>query len=290
MYLGHWSLQRLPFENVPDSRFLFPTPQHERALAALSYSVYEVREPVLLVGPPGCGKTLLLRALRRRLPRDRFRVAFVPNIDHPGIGLMERIAHHLAEASGSHSTPSSESGRDSRAIYTILRHVQEAEAAAQTVVAMLDDWPTEVGDAGMLRELRGLLDTDVENSRICAIVSGEQFEMTRNWPAALAQRLCTAIRVGPLSREQVLPYLQHRIAFSGGRRDTFTSAAGAAIAEWSRGVPRLINRLAHLSLHTAYLDLASHVEVEAVRRAAQRLELPHECGEWPTETPTEMAT
>ena len=78
MYLEHWSLERPPFEAQPDSRFLFPTPQHEQARAVITYAACEGGEPVLLRGMAGCGKTILLRALRRQLPVELYRVVFVP--------------------------------------------------------------------------------------------------------------------------------------------------------------------------------------------------------------------
>lgn len=271
MYLGHWSLRMLPFENIPDSRFFFPTPAHQRALAALTYAVHEVREPVLLAGPPGCGKTLLLRALRRRLPRDRYRIAFVPNVDHPGVGLMERIAHHLGDEHDGSTLQAAGDGRASRAACSIVRHIRDAEAAAQTVVAMLDDWPCDTASAELLREMRGLLATDGDNARVCAIVSGAQFELARNWPTALQQRLLTVIRVGPFLEEQVPGYLAHRLTSAGGAGDAFSDEAATAIARWSRGVPRHINRIAHLSLHMAYLELRRKVQAADVIAAQNRL-------------------
>ena len=48
-------------------------------------------------------------------------------------------------------------------------------------------------------------------------------------------------------------------------------AAAELIAAWSGGVPRLINRAAHLALHVACLDLAPRVERDAVARALERL-------------------
>ena len=60
MYLEHWSLERPPFEAQPDSRFLFPTPQHEQARAVITYAACEGGEPVLLRGMAGSRLTILL--------------------------------------------------------------------------------------------------------------------------------------------------------------------------------------------------------------------------------------
>ena len=48
MYEEYWGLNTLPFENVPDPRFLYRSSQHEEALMRLLYvtgTVYESELP-----------------------------------------------------------------------------------------------------------------------------------------------------------------------------------------------------------------------------------------------------
>lgn len=267
MYYGHWSLPRPPFENVPDSRFLFPTPRHERALATISYSAQQTGEAVLVRGMPGCGKTVLLRALRRTLPADRYRVAFVPNVGCTHVGLLERIAYHLGDAAPGDGG----SGGCGRAMFSMLRHVQEADAAAKIVVVMLDDWPQQATDE-MLNELRWLMDMDVNESRVRVLIATSHLDHEKTWPQALAQRIFTSTHVEPLGRQQVSEYVTHRLRIAGARdTDIFDSDAADSIARWSGGIPRLINRIANLSMHVTYVDLAKRVTADAVARAAERL-------------------
>jgi type II secretory pathway predicted ATPase ExeA len=268
VYLDHWSLERSPFEAQPDSRFLFATEQHEQALAAVSYAACEGGEPVLLRGPAGCGKTLLLRAVRRQLPRERYQVAFVPEVACARVGLLRRAAYHLA-----HSLVADAAA----AMDTILRQAQDAEASGRSLVLMFDDWPVDA-EPGTLDELRWLLNLDLEGCRVCVLLAGEEVRPRKHWPAWLMQRLFTTVQLGPLESEQVADYLAHRLAVAAGKPDdrsahgdTFSPEAAAVIADWSAGVPRLINRLAHLALHVTYLELAQQVGPDGVRRAIERL-------------------
>src|SRR5215510_5364445 len=69
MYQQFFGLQLLPFNNTPDPRFFFNTPDHEEALAALLYATQERKGFVLVTGEVGAGKTLLTRvALERFQP------------------------------------------------------------------------------------------------------------------------------------------------------------------------------------------------------------------------------
>jgi type II secretory pathway predicted ATPase ExeA len=276
VYLDHWSLKRSPFEAQPDSRFLFATEQHEQALAAISYAAYEGGEPVLLRGRAGCGKTLLLRALRRQLPRERFLVAFVPEVACSDAGLLRRAAYHLAHTSVDDTTA---------AMDVIMRQARDAEEHGQSIVLMFDNWPAGAAP-GMLEELRWLLNLDIEEGcRVDVLLAGEEVRPRKHWPAWLVQRLFTTVQVGPLAPEEISAYLAHRLCVAaretGGptvppcstASEVFSPAAAGLIGEWSEGIARLVNRVAHLALQVAYIDLARNVEPDHVRRAMARMTL-----------------
>ncbi len=68
MYLEHWGLDELPFENVPDPRFFYPAAEHQEALLRLFYAVNGRKGAAMLTGEIGCGKTILSRTLIQDLP------------------------------------------------------------------------------------------------------------------------------------------------------------------------------------------------------------------------------
>ncbi|MGD2109026.1 MAG: AAA family ATPase, partial [Phycisphaerae bacterium] len=66
VYSDFFGFRELPFNNTPDPRFFFSTPDHEEALASLIYAVKERKGFVLLTGDVGTGKTLVTRLMLRR--------------------------------------------------------------------------------------------------------------------------------------------------------------------------------------------------------------------------------
>ena len=71
MYESFYNLKRGPFDITPDPSFLFSTKRHNEALAALYYGVRWRKGFVVLTGPVGTGKTLLLRCLLQLLKQSK---------------------------------------------------------------------------------------------------------------------------------------------------------------------------------------------------------------------------
>jgi MSHA biogenesis protein MshM len=194
--------------------------------------------------------------------------------------LLRRVAYHLA-----HQTPADSSA----AMDLILEQASLVPDDGGTVV-MLDDWPQNP-TAASLAELRWLLNVDAEGERVCVLLSAEEVVPERDWPGWLNHRLFTTAYLGPLDAGQVEGYLAHRLmiaAQTGPARESpiFAPEAAQAIAAWSRGVPRLINRLAHLALHVGALELATVVSAELVGRAAARLNTAGISGQSSVSPPT----
>ena len=66
MYLEHFDLQVEPLGLTPDPAFLYLSPEHREALAAVQYGLVAGRGFVTLVGEVGTGKTTLLYSLLAR--------------------------------------------------------------------------------------------------------------------------------------------------------------------------------------------------------------------------------
>ncbi len=81
-----------PFGTAANPSFYVPRPVTEEALRQVRMLVDRGRRPVALVGPPGIGKTMLLRVLTLQLER-RYRMVFVP---HPALSAPDLCAWTLS--------------------------------------------------------------------------------------------------------------------------------------------------------------------------------------------------
>jgi type II secretory pathway predicted ATPase ExeA len=87
--------------------------------------------------------------------------------------------------------------------------------------------------------------------------------------AALRQRIGMRYRLGPLSLEETIAYIEHRIRVGGGPRNPFSRAAMEEIHAASGGIPRLINTLATTALLDAFGEDAETIDPQRVAAAAR---------------------
>ena len=92
--------QRDPFSRIPDIAGYLPRPATERALGLLAEAAHRGDRPVVLAGPPGIGKTLLLHLLADRMLSDQ-RPVFVPIPTLPPAEFWQWIVASLGLEGGS---------------------------------------------------------------------------------------------------------------------------------------------------------------------------------------------
>ncbi len=87
--------------------------------------------------------------------------------------------------------------------------------------------------------------------------------------APLRQRIGMRYRLGPLSLEETIEYIEHRVRVGGGARNPFSRAAMEEIYATSGGIPRLINTLATTALLDAFGEDAETIDPQRVVAAAR---------------------
>ena len=87
--------------------------------------------------------------------------------------------------------------------------------------------------------------------------------------APLRQRIGMRYRLGALSLEETIAYVEHRIRVAGAERNPFSREAMEEMHAVSGGVPRLINTLATTALLDAFGDDAAVIEPPRVVSAAR---------------------
>lgn len=266
MYLRHFSLREPPFSITPDPAFFYP---HEGAQAVLNTLLVALRSGegfLKIVGEVGCGKTLLCRQLLRTL-QDEFTTAYIPNPDMGPDDLLMALARELnielVPPLSRHKVLASLQQR-------LLQH---AEAGRPVLVCIDEAQSTRLAT---LESLRLLSNLETEKHKLLQIVLFGQPELdtvlANPQIRQLLQRITFSEYLGGMRPERVGAYLAHRLAVAAEDALTdirvFEPQAAVALARCSRGVPRLINVLAHKCLLLAYGENTHRVQVRHVELAA----------------------
>ena len=254
MYLEHFSLQRLPFTLSPDPSFRVELPGFEDALAAVRRALEDGEGFVKVVGPVGAGKTMLCRELLAALG-DSFATAYVAD---PELSPRELLVELMREF----GLP-----RIARATAADLRHALVEFALAQWEagrgVALLID-EAQAMPAPTLESLRLLSNIEPASGKLVQIALFGQPELderiARPGLRQLRQRLTTCVALEPLARGEVGWYVDHRLLAAGvWSPELFSGGARTLLARGSRGVPRLVNVLAHKALIAACAEGSERV-------------------------------
>jgi len=79
MYLAFYGLKKQPFHLTPDPEFLYLSPSHKEALAAIIYGIEERKGFVAITGAVGVGKTTILRSYLESAERKRLKIIYIFN-------------------------------------------------------------------------------------------------------------------------------------------------------------------------------------------------------------------
>jgi MSHA biogenesis protein MshM len=97
----------------------------------------------------------------------------------------------------------------------------------------------------------------------------------------LLQRITFQHRLSGLARDELPGYLAHRLSIAGCTREfPFTSSALGAIHRASRGLPRLVNVIAHKSLLVVFGEGGRRAGRRHVEMASQDTPAAAPLGRW----------
>ncbi len=270
MYLEYWKLKKQPFNSVPDPEMYFDMHQSvDSSVSELLFAVEEGNECLaVVIGPVGVGKTMCLRIVLNTLDKDMYRIAFLTNPDMTFPQLLREIVGQLE------GKVCLERRKD-RLLEEFNRILFETSDAGKRVVVFIDE-----GNAikpHNLDSLRLLTNMQDDHQNLLTIILAGQPELGKRLEDPkrenLFQRIGVYCRVeGIDSRETMKDYIEHRLERAGLSGDSmFTEAAYNEIWKLSEnGVPRLINKIAKLSLKAAETNRQVYVDADIVRMVGER--------------------
>jgi len=241
MYEAFYQLTEKPFAIQPDPAFMFWGRNHRLAFAMLEYGVLNNAGISVITGGVGCGKTTLLHRLLDQLT-ETHTVALLSNIQPERGSLLSWVLMGFNQP------------------YQGLSHVElfqqlqsffiQEYAKGKRCVLIIDEAQNLTPD--MLEEIRMLSNINAGRDQLLQLilVGQPQLKEKLNHPdmLQLTQRIGSDFHLTPLSPDEVHEYIDTRLHVAGATQPIFSDAAKALIAEYSRGIPRVINILADTAL------------------------------------------
>jgi MSHA biogenesis protein MshM len=264
MYTAHFGLQETPFGITPDTSYFFTSPRSQEALNTLLVAARNGEGFIKITGEVGTGKTLLCRKFMGTLEQD-FVTAYIPNPYLEPRTLMLALADEL-------EIRLERDVDQHQLLKAITQRLVDLAQQGKRVLLCLDE--AQAIPVESLEALRLLTNLETEKRKLLQIVLFGQPELNVNLELnsirQLAQRITFSYHLGPLTRDDLDYYLAHRLrvaGFNGGR--LFSRGAVARLYSASRGIPRLVNILAHKSLMVAYGEGRPQVSKSHVDAAAR---------------------
>jgi len=266
MYTKYFGLNEKPFRITPDPRYLFMSERHTEGLAHLVYGVKDSSGFIQLTGEVGTGKTTLVRTLLARIPKG-IDIALILN---PQLSPVEFLAAICEEI----KVPLPEDRNSVKALVdTLNRHLLASHAAGKRTILLVDEAQNLSTD--VLEQIRLLTNLETTKQKLLQIILIAQPELreklSRSNLRQLAQRVTGRYHLEPLSKEDTIRYIDHRLKVAGGLGDIFDDGAKREVFKFSKGVPRLINVVCDRALLGAYSQEVRKVTPQIVHKSAKEI-------------------
>jgi len=262
MYESFYNLREKPFTLLPDPGFLFLSDKHRMALTLLEYGLMNQAGFTVISGDIGTGKTTLIRHLLDNMDREHT-VGLISNTHRDFGELLQWIllAFNLEHAN-----------MNKVEMYQrFVDFIIDEYAHNRRTVLIVDEAQNMAAET--LEELRMLSNINADKDQALQVVLVGQRELrdTLRRPdlVQFAQRISVDYHLQPLSEDEVVGYIRHRVEVAGGNPDLFDTAACQAVHRFSGGVPRLINLLCDTALVYGYAQEKQQIDSALINDVAR---------------------
>ena len=266
MYLKHFNLGRMPFDQLPNPDFLYLTEQHEEALTRMQYALAANDSFAIVTGEIGSGKTTLVRRLLSDLAEECV-AAFVTHTRVTDVELLKMILVEFG-------MQPFDMGK-SELVTRIQDFVRQQQGKGRRVVIVVDE--AQNFDADVLEEIRLLtcMDTEVNKALNIILIGQPQLSETLELPdlEQLRQRCRLRFHIDSLSKSDTVEYVLHRLNIASiDNSRVFDSDALRRIYSHTGGIPRLINTLCDTAMTMACVSESELVTSESIDQALMELD------------------
>ncbi len=259
MYEEYFGLSGAPFKLNPDPRFFFGSRSHNKAMAYLHYGLKQAEGFIVITGPIGAGKSMLIGHLLDQLNRSNVVAAHLLTSNVKPDDLLGHIL------SAFRIEPEGEGRAGQLAAFEDFLFDQlNRGRRALLVMDEAQNLPHET-----LEELRMLSNMDYDGTPLFQVflVGQPEFRNVIDAPEMeqLRQRVIASYHLENLSADETKEYVLHRLSVAGWLEDPdFSLDAFSAIYSATKGLPRQINTLCNRLMLYCFLEKHREVTREIV--------------------------
>ncbi len=257
MYEAYWELAEPPFDNSPNPKFLYLSPEHEEALIRMVYAVTHRKGAAMLTGEYGCGKTTLSRALLQRLEIERYEVGLLTNPCWSAPDFLRELLYQMG-------VDTQEQGKVDLLHMLNDLFYKNFKAGRDNVIII--DEAQLIEDEAIFEEIRLLLNFQLDDQFLVTLLligSPELRDKVRRM-RHFDQRITIRYHLNTLDCQHTANYIAHRLKMAGQSRRIFTDEAVKLIFDFTRGTPREINNLCDISLLIGYSKRVREIDEKIV--------------------------
>jgi general secretion pathway protein A len=150
------------------------------------------------------------------------------------------------------------------------KRLLDAHAKGRRIVVIVDEAQNLTPET--LEQVRLLTNLETASQKLLQIILIGQPELrdvlSRVELRQLAQRITGRYHLAPLTREETIAYVNHRMRVAGSNVEVFTTSALREVHRLSDGIPRIINVICDRALLGAFTQELHHITPSLIRSAA----------------------
>lgn len=265
MYKEYFGFVEMPFSIVPNSRYLFLSQRHQEAMQNLQAGLGDGGGFAMLTGEVGTGKTTVAKAMLASLD-DQTQAGLILNPTFSNIELLEAVCDEFEI-----DYPEQASLKQlSQAIHSFL--LDSHEQGVQTLL-VIDEAQHLAAD--VLEQLRLLTNLETDSRKLLKVLLVGQPELQQhlqtNQLRQLAQRITGRYHLLPLNAQEAGKYIAFRLETAGAQQMLFSNRAVKSIAQYTHGIPRLINLVCDKALQLSFHQGEKTPSQATVEQACQQI-------------------
>ena len=251
--LNHFGFSRLPFGKDISSDDLFRSKSFEDALAMVQLGVME-EDILLLSGPIGCGKSVVLRASSDSLDSNRYHLIYVRGHSMSTGELYKTILRGLK------IDPPHSSAKAKPLFYSTI------DGMTKKPVVIIDDAQDISPDA--LLSIKAMVNFNHDSQNRVTFILAGQPELRNilgfSQFLSLRGRIRLAVNLSGMTLEETCQYIDHSLDIVHCKEKLFSDAAKMEIFKRTGGIARRINLLCYQAIVAGVIENRKVIDTQNI--------------------------